>query len=189
MAGYLRFHRSRRHINTQNTIIPIKHSALIVLKGALLLLVSLLLFYGCFRIRKGKALTQFKKFEYTYKNQYRQEHFSFLFTESDSFYFKKYDRQGDSLYVSILPIEQRFQINNFLTGFDTLLTHVDYQPNSDQGIFGIFLDFGNETQETTFPRIHGSEAFTSFNNWLKTIKDSLRFTLIKNEIPFHFEKK
>lgn len=142
---------------------------------------------SCIRTRKGTELTKFNKFEFYYNNPFKQERFSFLFTQSDTFYYKKYSKNGDSLYFSLLPYGQRIHINNFVSRLDSLTLTGYGQKDSEQGVFFTYLDFGNERHELSITRIILPEEFKIFNAWLRNKLDSLPFTYIKNEIQFHYD--
>lgn len=130
-------------------------------------------------------MTKFRRFEITCRNFAKAEYFSVLFTQSDTFYIKKYSSSNiDTLYFSDLPNYSRTEIDRFVrtinhTPLDSMM---DFKSMSDA--FFYYLDYGNEEHTIHLQSEKPPKAFSRFNNWINRIRDSLHFTMINNDIKF-----
>ena len=168
----------------------IKGSDQLIIFAAFLLLFQLYILSSCSPFRKGNDLTQFQRFEFSFRDPTTSKYFSVLFSQSDTFFLKKYSHSNkDTLFFSTLPDSGRSIINTFLININSSAFHPlkpdsieDFNPNSAR--FALYIDYSDENQHVDFHSLHPPTAFKEFKNWVNMIIDNSKFDVADTMIKF-----
>jgi hypothetical protein len=139
---------------------------------------------GC-RFRTGDELTKFNKFEFSYINPDSAKYFSFLFTQANMIFIKKYavDNNDSTFYANLLSSE-RDHIDGFVKVSDMLPNDSLEDFNHSEVRFYIYLNYVNEKHSVYIHSLNPPKAFNNFNHWVNQVRDSLKFVFIDTTIRF-----
>jgi len=169
----------------------IKGSGQLIIFAPFLLIFHLRILSSCSPFRKDNALTQFKRFEFSFRDPATSKYFSILFSQSDTFFLKKYSHfNNDTLFYSTLPDSGRSIINTFVININSLAFHPskpdsieDFNPN--KATFALYIDYFDENQRVRFHSLHLPTAFKEFKNWVNLIIDNSKFQVADTIINFN----
>jgi hypothetical protein len=149
-----------------------------------------LILIGCFHFRRGEELTKFKRFQYFHQNLFDKRYFAVMFTQSDTFYLKKYSLTNrDTLSYALLPSSERTYINKFVKTMDTFASAfsydslIDLKNNSERIVFD--LNFTDETISVYCQSFQPPLAITEFTSWVNSLKSHMNFIPIDSVIGFN----
>jgi hypothetical protein len=145
------------------------------------------LLLGCIQPRKGDELTKFKSFQYSYQNSSTLKYFSVMFTQSDTFFLKRYSLTNhDTLSYSLLSFTVRDKINAFVKKINSFISFSDSLNDLKDGPERIVfeLSFINETSSIYCQSFHPPLTIVEFKNFIDSLKNHSTFIPIDTVIQF-----